>query len=137
MLAGELALSHAAEALAPRVTLHMGRLRTATTPVGWSTWVRFMRETGRVEQLSARMERLEHHADGTTTAHGRWHGVRKGRPVRSGLCAPRYRVVEGRVVELWTSPQNYQLVFGPAVRTWLGFGWVVLRFRWWRRRQHG
>lgn len=137
MLAGERDLAFAEQAFASQVTLHMGGLTSKTTPGGWSAWVRFMREEGRVEELVATLERMEDHADGTVSALGRWHGLRQGQVGHSELCAPRYRVVGDQVVELWTAPGNYQFAFGRLARTWGGFAWVVLRYKLWRRRADG
>ena len=116
--------------LAPGVICHMDRF-TVRGADAWVDWVEFLRSRG-VGNLKAEVERLETGADGIITAFG---GLTTG---SGGASAPsrgsaRYRVVDGRIVEIWTSRWNYEIIFGPKVHHPLRWLLVLVRMALWRR----
>lgn len=117
------------EAFAPDIVLHMGPVRTRLTPSTWINWVEYLRCCGGVSGLRAEFEHVECRSDGTVLLRGRWVGQRDGSPVSSTLSDVTYRVRGGRIVELWTSPANYTLMFGRAAGTLPGFAVPYLRIR--------
>ncbi len=123
------------EAFAPDIVLHMGPVRTRLTPSTWINWVEYLRCCGGVSGLRAEFEHVECRSDGTVLLRGRWVGQRDGSPVWSTLSDVTYRVSGGRIVELWTSPGNYTLMFGPKAHTVVGFALPILRFRRWAARR--
>jgi len=115
--------------LAPDVICHMDRF-TVRGADAWVDWVEFLRS--RVGHLSVEVERLDTGADGIITAFG---GLTTG---SGGASAPgegsaRYRVVDGRIVEIWTSRWNYEIIFGPKVHHPLRWLLVLVRMALWRR----
>lgn len=116
--------------LAPDVICHMDQF-TARGLDAWVDWVEFIRSRG-VENVKVVVERLETGADGIITAYG---GLTVG---PAGSIAPhggdaRYRVVNGRIAEIWTSRSNYEVIFGSRVRRPLSWLLVLLRMAVWRR----
>jgi hypothetical protein len=86
----------------------------------WAAWVEFIRSRG-VERLEAEVDRFEMCPDGTVTASGRLRGTRNGRDV-AGEARARYRIEGGRIAEIWTTRENYEVVFGAWARhplSWL------------------
>jgi hypothetical protein len=127
---GDVPLAEAVHLLAPDVVCHMDRV-TARGSEAWVDWVRFIRSRG-VPDLKVVVERLETGADGIVTAYG---GLTVGAP---GKWSPRggsarYRVVDGRIVEIWTSRWNYEIIFGPKVRHPLSWMFVLAQMALWRR----
>jgi len=115
--------------LAPGVICHMDRFTVRGADV-WVDWVEFLRS--RVGDLSVEVERLETGADGIITAFG---GLTTGSggASASGEGSARYRVVDGRIVEIWTSSSNYEIIFGPKVHHPLRWLLVLVRMALWRR----
>lgn len=127
---GDGPLSEAVYLLAPDVVCHMDRFTARGADV-WVDWVLFIRSRG-VENLKVVVDRYETGADGIITAFG---GLTAG---FEGTTSPRagtarYRVVDGRIVEIWTSRWNYEIIFGPRVRRPLSWLLVLVRMALWRR----
>jgi hypothetical protein len=119
VVSGRSPMQEAARLLAPDVVSHMDGY-TVRGRAPWAAWVEFIRSRG-VEGLEAEVVRFERGPDGTLTAVGRLRGTRRGRAV-SAPGRARYRVERGRVVEIWTTRQNYEVVFGAWARhplSWL------------------
>lgn len=130
VVGGDVSFAEAVHLLAPDVVCHMDRF-TARGPDVWIDWVRFIRSQG-VESLKVEIERLETGADGIITAFGGFTaGTERTSSVRGG--SARYRVVDGRIAEIWTSRWNYEVVFGPKVRRPLRWLLVLVRMALWRR----
>ena len=138
---GEVPMTEAIRLLAPDVICHMDRY-TVRGASEWVDWVEFIRSRG-VENLKAHVDRYVTGADGTITAFGSLSGGFEGASVahdghaRGGTA--RYRVVDGKIVEIWTSRWNYEKIFGAKVRhplSWLlVLLWMAVRRRLpWRRR---
>jgi hypothetical protein len=122
--------SEVVHSLAPDVICHMDRFTVRGADV-WVDWVEFLRSRG-VGNLRAEVERLETGADGIITAFG---GLTTGSggASTSGEGSARYRVVDGRIVEIWTSRWNYEIIFGPKVHHPLRWLLVLVRMALWRR----
>jgi hypothetical protein len=129
-IGGDAPLEAVVHLLAPDVICHMDRFTTRGADV-WVDWVEFLRSRS-VDHLNVEVERLETGADGIITAFGGLTTGSGGRPVPSGGSA-RYRVVDGRIAEIWTSRWNYETVFGPRVHHPLRWLLVLVRMALWRR----
>ena len=116
--------------LSPDVICHMDRF-TARGVGAWVDWVEFIRSRG-VENVKAEVERLETGADGIITAFGGLTAGTRSASAPSGGTA-RYRVIDGRIAEIWTSRWNYEAIFGPQVRHPLRWLLVLVRMALWRR----
>ena len=127
---GDVPLAEAVHLLAPDVICHMDRF-TARGTAAWVDWVEFIRSRG-IPNVRAAMERLETGADGIITAHGGLTAGSGGTSSPHGGTA-RYRVVDGRIAEIWTSRWNYEIIFGPKVRHPLRWLLVLARMAVWRR----
>jgi hypothetical protein len=100
----------------------------------WANWIHYIRTRDRVTAPTLLLDALVVDADATVTARGRWCGARGGRQVISDACAARYRLVEGRIVEIWSTRRNYALLCGPHLAYRWGFGVELLRARRWMMR---
>ena len=129
-IGGDAPLAAVVHLLAPDVICHMDRFTTRGADV-WVDWVEFLRSRG-VENLKVEVVRLETGADGIITAFGGLTAGLGGTSSPGGGSA-RYRVVDGRIVEIWTSRWNYEVVFGPKVRHPLSWLLVLVRMAVWRR----
>jgi hypothetical protein len=104
---------------------------TARGVDAWVDWVLFIRSRG-VEKLKVVVDRYETGADGIITAFGGLTAVPEGTASPRGGSA-RYRVVDGRIVEIWTSRWNYETIFGAKVHHPLSWLLVLVRMALWRR----
>ena len=115
--------------LAPDVICHMDQY-TVRGLDSWYDWLEFIRSRARA-RLVVDVERYVTHADGTITAFG----CLRPADVRAGPCQgeARYRVANGRIVEIWTTRGNYEMIFGARVRHWLSWLLVLVELAVWRR----
>lgn len=127
---GDVSLAEAVHLLAPDVVCHMDGFTARGRDV-WIDWVLFIRSQG-VENLKVEIERLETGADGIITAFGGFTAGPAGTHSSRGGSA-RYRVVDGRIAEIWTSRWNYEGIFGSKVRHPLRWLLVLMRMALWRR----
>src|SRR4051812_24180696 len=111
ILAGRTPISLAPEIVAADVVSHMDGF-TFSGIGTWAKWLRYVRAQSRVGPPDLETDRLVTHADGTVTAYGRWKGRLDGEPVLSAEIWARYRMVDGRVVEIWTHRGNYVFLLG-------------------------
>ena len=102
---------------------------------GWASWIRYIRTGRHLTSPTLLVEEIVVERDSTLTVRGRWSGMRRGRRVVSKGCAARYRVVDGRVAEIWCTRHTYADVFGAHVGSRLGFAMELLRVWWWARRE--
>jgi len=136
ILAGRTPISHAPEIMAQDVVSHMDgyTFRGINT---WANWLSYVRTRSRVAGPDLETDRLVTNEDGTITAFGRWKGRKDGEPVLSTEVWARYRVVDGKVVEIWTTRANYVFILGPIMRTRVGLLLVMLRVFFWSRTSGG
>lgn len=110
LIAGKAPPEEARRLLAFDVLCHMGRF--STRGIGtWAAWVEFIRSRG-VDDLEPVVERVTAEPDGRVTVHGRFRGRKAGRVVEGGEGGATYRIRDGRIVEIWTRRENYELIFG-------------------------
>jgi hypothetical protein len=130
LLSGEAPLAEVTQVMAPRVAIHMPPIHTHITPRSWRRWVRYLREQGTVSDLQVTMDEISRGSDGTVTAVGRWRGLRDGTPGESTPCTTRYRIVDGRVVEMWVALSDYRFPLGDTSAR--GLAATLLRASRWR-----
>jgi len=137
MLSGQRSRLEADRYIDPQITIHMDRA-VHRGLVLWQKWLYLIRNCGRVRQLRLVTERLS--ADPADPAivnlTGRWVGIGRADGVlreASHLSYFRYRLAEGRVVELWTMKVNYDFIIGNWLRSSLCYrlylGWAIGLFR--------
>lgn len=132
VLAGRTPLSEAPDIVSPDVVSHMDghTFRGFDT---WASWLAFIRSKSRVGPPDLETDRLVTNEDGTISAFGRWKGHRDGEPVLSTVVWARYRVVDDKIVEVWTTRSNYVFILGPIVGTRAGLLLVMLHLFIWSK----
>lgn len=132
IVAGKTPISHGVELIAQDVVIYMDghTFRGINT---WATWLHYIRTRSRVADLDVEVDRLVSNADGTITAHGRWKARQQGKEVFSSEVWARYRVVDGVVVEIWTTRTNYAFMVGPIMRTRAGHLLIMLHLFFWAK----
>lgn len=132
ILAGRTPLSQAPEVVARDVVSHMDghTFRGFDT---WASWLAFIRSKSRVGPPDLETDRLVTNKDGTIIAFGRWKGQKDGEPVLSAEVWARYRVVDGKIAEVWTIRSNYVFILGPIVGSRVGLLLVMLHLFIWSK----
>src|SRR4029453_19159765 len=132
ILAGRTPITQAPAIMAQDVVSHMDgfTFRGINT---WANWLSYVRTRSRVGSPDLETDRLVTNEDGTVTAYGRWKGRKDGEPVRSPEVWARYRVMDGKVVEIWTTRANYVFLLGPVIGTRAGLLLVMLHIFFWSR----
>lgn len=130
VIGGDAPMSEAARLLAPDVICHMDQYTARGLDV-WVDWLDFIRARC-PEGLLVDVERYVTASDGTITAFG---CLRRGsRPVKTPCHGEaRYRIANDRIVEIWTSRGNYEIIFGAKVRHFLTWLLVMIELAVWRR----
>jgi hypothetical protein len=100
----------------------------------WASWIRYIRDRGRVAQPVVLVDEIVVESDGAVTVRGRWSAMRGGRQVSSSVCTARYRFSEGRIVEVWSTKTNYTFLCGWHLFCHVGFALELLRARRWKTR---
>ncbi len=131
VIGGRRPMDEASRLLAPDVVCHMDRY-TVRGVGSWAAWVAFIRSRG-VDRLEPEVDRMESGPGGMVTAHGRLRGVRRGRPVSGGDGSATYRLRDGRIVEIWTTRRNYEVLFGRMTRHPLSWLLVLAHLAVWSR----
>jgi hypothetical protein len=98
----------------------------------WANWIQYLRTRGRVEALTLFVDRVTVDDDAIVTVRGCWSAMRGERRVFSKSCSARYRLVEGRIVEIWSTRRNYAFICGAHVEYRAGFAAELLRAWWWK-----
>lgn len=117
-LSGDVPLADADAFLDRDVIIHVDGSETHRGIGLWKRWVHLMRERGRLRDLRFEPETTTV-TDGVIEVTFRWSGVaRRGRVTGRPRTLNRvsYRVVDDRIVEIWTRKANYVDVFGPWIR---------------------
>jgi hypothetical protein len=130
ILAGRTALSQASEIIAQDVVSHMDGHTFRGIEV-WASWLSYIRTHSRVGPPDLETDRLVTNDDGTISAYGRWKGCVGGEPALSTEIWARYRVVQGKIVEIWTTRVNYVFLLGPIMNSRAGLVLVMLRMFLW------
>jgi hypothetical protein len=132
ILAGRTPITEGVDIIAQDVVSHMDgfTFRGINT---WANWLRYIRTRSRVADLDLVVDRLVRNDDGTITAYGNWKAQDQGETIRSKEVWARYRVVDGKVVEIWTTRTNYIFMLGPIMRTRAGLIAVMLHVFFWGR----
>ncbi len=133
IVAGKAPIPHGVELLAQDVVIHMDG-HTFQGINSWALWISYLRSRSRVAGLDVEVERLVTGADGTITAHGRWKAMRRGKIAFSRDLRVRYRVVDGVVVEIWTTRINYAFPVGPMMDSRPGHLLVMLHAYLWAKK---
>ncbi len=130
VISGDAAMPEAADLLAPDVVCHMDDYSVRGIDV-WYDWVEFLRRRAG-GSVRVDVDHVTTHPDGTITAYGWLRAA--GRPNRTQQQnEASYRLEAGRIAEIWTTRQNYEMIFGAKVRhpvRWLS---VLLEMAVWRR----
>lgn len=136
ILAGRAPLSQSPKIVSPGVVSHMDGFTFSGIDT-WAKWLTYVRTHSLVGPPDLVTDRLESNGDGTVTAYGRWKGRDNGNEVLSGEVWARYRVVEGKVVEIWTHRGNYVFLLGPVINSAIGLMVVMVRVFVWSRTAAG
>ena len=100
----------------------------------WANWIRYLRTRGRLDALTLFVDQVVTHDDSTVTVRGCWSAMRGEHRVFSKLCSARYRLENGRIVEIWSTRRNYAFMCGAHVEHHAGFAAELLRAWWWKTR---
>lgn len=124
-------ISEANKILAPTMTAHLDHYEFDISIDAWQAWWRFMREKGQISNVGAGSTQVKENEDGTYTLVGSWRGEFDGKPVLFEPISARYRIQDGKIVEIWTQRANYAFFF-PVMRYRLGVVIVFLYLLLWR-----
>ena len=133
ILSGAAPIESGADLFAPDVVCNVDGWRFQGINV-WANWIQYVRTRGRVTGLTVLLDELVVETDGTVTARGRFSGMRGGRRLISKPCAARYRLVDGRIVEVWSTRLNYAFMCGSHLWCHVGFVIELLRASRWKSR---
>ena len=130
VISGEAPMGEAEQLLAPDVISHMDQWTVRGITV-WYDWLEFLlsKAEGNVTVV---LDRLVTREDGTITAYGNLRTVNAPFSSRQEHQAT-YRLENGRIVEVWTTRGNYEMIFGPKVRHPVRWLLVLLEMAIWRR----
>jgi hypothetical protein len=132
ILQGNKDISEADKILPPVTLTHLDNYKFDTSIEAWQAWWIFLREKGRVSNVSGASTEMKQNADGTYTLVGEWTGEYEGKQVVSAPISASYRIRDGKIVEIWTTRKNY-IFFFRIIRYRIGFWIVVLYWLLWRR----
>ena len=130
VISGDAPMAEAEQLLAPDVISHMDQWTVRGITV-WYDWLEFL--LSNVEgNVTVVLDRLVTREDGTITAYG---NLRTANPPFSSRQEHQatYRLENGRIVEVWTTRGNYEMIFGPKVRHPVRWLLVLLEMAIWRR----
>jgi hypothetical protein len=130
VIGGDAPMAEALELLAPDVVSHMDQFTVRGTDV-WFDWLAFIRSRA-TGDLRVAVDRIVTHPDGTISAFG-WLTVPGASLSLRQENHARYRVEGGRVREVWTTRENYEIIFGAKVRRRFSWLLVLLQMAIWRR----
>jgi hypothetical protein len=132
ILGGDTPIEAGVELLSPKVVAHVDGWRFEGINV-WANWIQYLRMRGRLAEPTLVVDRIETNPDATVTALGRWVGTRDGRRMSSQPCRARYRMQEGRIVEIWSTRRNYAFLCGRHLDYRVGLALELLRARRWKK----
>jgi hypothetical protein len=100
----------------------------------WANWIQYLRTRGRMDALTLFVDEVTVNQDATVTARGCWSAMRGERRVFSKSCSARYRLENGRIVEIWSTRRNYAFMCGVHTEGRAGFAAELVRAWWWKMR---
>jgi len=100
----------------------------------WANWIQYLRTRGCVDALTLFVDEVTVNQDATVTARGCWSAMRGERRVFSKSCSARYRLENGRIVEIWSTRRNYAFMCGVHTEGRAGFAAELVRAWWWKMR---
>ena len=133
ILSGDAPIESGAEFISHDVVAYVDGWRFQGINV-WANWIRYIRSRERVSSPTLLLDELVVERDRTVSVRGRWRGERGGRPVISKAGEARYRLVDGHIVEIWSTRRNYALLCGAHVEYRAGFAMELLRAQRWKKR---
>jgi hypothetical protein len=133
ILSGELPIQAGSEIIAPDVVAYVDGWQFEGINV-WAHWIDYLRTRDRVVEPTLLVDELEVRSDARVTVRGRWQGTRDGHMATSNPGEATYRLVEGRIVEIWSTRTNYAFLCGEHLNYSWGFALELLRSQWWRLR---
>jgi len=133
ILRGESPIESGADLIAQDVVANVDSWRFEGINV-WANWIRYLRTRGRLDALTLFVDQVVTHDDSTVTVRGCWSAMRGEHRVFSKLCSARYRLENGRIVEIWSTRRNYAFICGAHVEHRTGFAAELLRTWWWKMR---
>lgn len=130
VISGNAPLAEAASLLAPDVICHMDQYTVRGIEV-WFDWLEFLRS--RVGgAVRVELDHFVAHQDGTISAYG-WLRLANASERTPQQNEARYRLENRRIVEVWTTRGNYEMIFGAKVRHRLSWLLVLAQMALWRR----
>ena len=87
-----------------------------------------------MDALTLFVDRITVENDDTVTVRGCSSAMRGPHRVFSKSCSARYRLENGRIVEIWSTRYNYAFMCGAHVEHHAGFAAELLRAWWWKSR---
>ena len=130
VISGDAPMAEAEQLLAPDVISHMDQWTVRGITV-WYDWLEFLlSKTG--GDVTVVLDRLVTREDGTITAYGNLRTANAPFSSRQEHQAT-YHLENGRIVEVWTTRGNYEMIFGPKVRHPVRWLLVLLEMAIWRR----
>ena len=132
ILQGQKDMSEANKILPPIMKAHLDDHSFNISIEGWQAWWHFMKKKGRISNVSGGCSEMKENADGTYTLVGSWSGELDGKPVVFEPISARYRIQDGKIVEIWTKRMNYTFFF-PIMRYRVGVAIIFLYLLLWRR----
>jgi cation diffusion facilitator CzcD-associated flavoprotein CzcO len=136
MLSGRLSREQAANYIDPQIIIHMDSATHRGIEL-WQKWLYLIRNCGRLRQLRLVLSELSADPQDPAIMNlvGRWVGVGRydGVPHEASHTSRfRYRLANGRVVEMWTHKTNYDVILGRWIRFSvlyrLYLGWAIFLF---------
>ena len=120
--------------LAPRPIMHVNGFSMPWSPAGWRAYITFLRRRGRLGKLSGIVDEIVDHGDGTWSLIGRWTGTVRGSERTAQVPSEvRYRVEDGRIVEIWSKTKNYVELMPFLRLEKLGLPLLIIYYQLWTK----
>ena len=133
ILGGDAPIESGAQLMTSDVVAHVDGWRFQGINV-WASWMRYLHSRGVRTAPQLLVDAIVADGDGGVVVRGRWSSMRRGHRVLSAPGEARYRLVGGRIVEMWSTRSNYAAVCGAHLTTRIGFAVELLRMWWWKTR---
>ena len=130
VISGHAPMAEAGRLLAHDVVSHMDDHTVRGIDV-WFDWLEFLRKRAGGD-VQVDLDHFVTHPDGTVSACG-WLRLASVRDRTAQQNEARYRLEDGRIVEVWTTRANYEMIFGARVHHRLSWLLVLVEMALWRR----